>query len=91
MLDTIADGFGKAKPSREATPLLSAIAWRAEKIKSLLTGKKVLITRETAKIAQSNTNFDNRKILKALPGFIFTDLAQTIKKACIQYTKSQLL
>lgn len=91
VLDTIADGFEKRKPSREATPFLASVAWRLEKVKSLLTGKRVLVTRETAKIAQSNTNFNNQKILSALPGFRFTNLEQTIKKACIQYTKSQAL
>lgn len=87
LLDTIADSFGKRRPYRKATPLLSSMAWRLEKVKSFFTGKKVLITRETAKVAQSNTNFDNHKILNALPGFTFTNLEHTIKKACIQYSK----
>lgn len=87
LLDTIADSFGKRRPYRRATPLLSAFAWRLEKIRSFFTGKKVLLTKETAKVAQSNTNFDNHKILNALPGFTFTNLEQTIKKACGQYAK----
>lgn len=87
LLDTIADSFGKRRPYRQATPLLSSLAWRLEKFKSFFTGNKVLITRETAKISQSNTNFDNHKILRALPGFTFTSLEQTIKKACLQYSK----
>ncbi|MBL7698816.1 MAG: NAD-dependent epimerase/dehydratase family protein [Chitinophagaceae bacterium] len=87
LLDTIADSFGKRRPYRNATPLLSSVAWRLEKFKSFFTGKKVLLTREAAKVAQSNTNFDNNKILNALPGFSFTNLEQTIKKACVQYSK----
>jgi nucleoside-diphosphate-sugar epimerase len=87
LLNTIADSFGKRRPYRKATPLLSSLAWRLEKIRSFLTGKKVLLTKETAKVAQANTNFDNHKILNALPGFSFTNLEQTIKKACGRYAK----
>ena len=87
LLDTIADSFGKRRPYRQATPLLSSLAWRLEKLRSLFTGKKVLLTKETAKVAQSNTNFDNHKILNALPGFTFTNLEQTIKNACGRYVK----
>ena len=85
LLDTIADSFGKRRPYRKATPLLSSLAWRLEKIRSFFTGKNELLTKETAKVAQSNTNFDNNKILNALPGFSFTNLEQTIKKACGRY------
>lgn len=87
LFNTIADSFGKRRPYRKATPLLSAVAWRLDKFRSYITGKKVLLTRETAKVAQSNTNFDNHKILNALPGFTFTNLEQTIKKACSMYAK----
>jgi hypothetical protein len=87
LFNTIADSFGKRRPYRKATPLLSAVAWRLDKFRSFFTGKKVLLTRETAKVAQSSTNFDNHKILEALPGFSFTNLEQTIKKACSMYAK----
>lgn len=46
MLSTIADGFGKKHPYRHVTPALGALAWRWEKLKSSLTGKRSLITRE---------------------------------------------
>lgn len=85
LFDTIADAFGKKKPYKEATPFLGSIAWRMEKLKSFFTGKNPLLTRETARIAQSNTQFDNNKILNALPGFSFTPLEQTIAKACKRY------
>jgi dihydroflavonol-4-reductase len=62
-----------------------AIAWRIEKLKSLFTGKKPLLTKESAGVAQSQTWFENDKILKALPGFSFTPLDETIKKACYKY------
>ncbi len=84
--DTIADGFGKKHPHKQTTPFLLGLAWRIEKIKSLFTGKKPLLTKESARVAQSKTWFENDKILKALPGFSFTPLEETIKRACEKYS-----
>lgn len=83
--DTIADNFKKKRPGRKTTPFLLAIAWRLEKVKSFLTGKKPLLTKESARVAQSQTFFENDKILKALPGFSFTPLEETIENACKKY------
>jgi len=83
--DTIADGFGKKRPQKQTTAFLMAVAWRLEKFKSLFTGKKPLLTKESARVAQSQTWFENDKILKALPDFSFTPLEESIKKACEKY------
>ncbi|HRG80925.1 MAG TPA: SDR family NAD(P)-dependent oxidoreductase [Chitinophagaceae bacterium] len=83
--ETIADGFGKKRPSRKASPFLLGMAWRMEKIKSLFSGRKPLLTKESAKVACSRTFFDNQKLLGALPGFSFTPLQKTIQKACEKY------
>ncbi|TAL51442.1 MAG: NAD-dependent epimerase/dehydratase family protein [Chitinophagaceae bacterium] len=88
LFNVIADGFGKKHPSREATPFLSNVAWRLEKVKSLLTGNKPLLTKETAKLALSKTYWENDKILKALPGFSFTPLEESIQKACKKYEEA---
>ncbi|MBS1666448.1 MAG: NAD-dependent epimerase/dehydratase family protein [Bacteroidetes bacterium] len=88
LFDSIADGFGKKHPHREATPLLTAMAWRMEKIKTLISGKPTILTKESARVAQSKTYFDNGKIKKYLPGFAFTPLEQTIQKACASYQKN---
>ena len=85
LFDTIAEQLGKKKPSREATPFLGEIAWRVEGIKSLFTGKRPLLTRESARVAQSRTYFNNRKILDALAGFSFTPLVKTIENASKEY------
>lgn len=86
LMDTMAGCFGKKLPSREATAFMLNIGWRFEKIKSLLTGRKPLLTRESAKVATSQTWFDNAKFLAAFPGFPFTPLEKTIQKACAKYT-----
>lgn len=85
LFDTIAGGFHKKQPSREATPLLGELAWRLEKFKSIFSGKKPLLTQQSARVAQSKTYFDNGKLLKALPGFTVTPLSQSIRQACEQY------
>ncbi|HVW62381.1 MAG TPA: NAD-dependent epimerase/dehydratase family protein [Puia sp.] len=85
LFNSIATAFGKKHPHREATPFLGSIAWRLEKIRSLFSGRRPLLTRESARVAQSKTFFDNSKILQQLPGFRFTPLEETIRKACGEY------
>ncbi|HEY4147927.1 MAG TPA: NAD-dependent epimerase/dehydratase family protein [Chitinophagaceae bacterium] len=87
LFETMAAGFGKKPPSREATPLLAGIAWRSESLKSLFSGKPSILTRESARVAQSFTYFDNSKIVDALPDFQFTPLERTIKLACTDYLR----
>ena len=85
LFNTIADGFSKKHPKWEATPFLSGIAWRMEKIKSRVMNSKPLLTKETGRIGLSKTYFENDKILKALPGFSFDPLEQNITKTCKMY------
>ncbi len=88
LFNQIAAGFSKKPPHREATGFLAEIAWRVDKLKSVITGKPSLLTRESARISQTKTYFDNHKILAELPGFSFTPLSETIAKACKQYLRS---
>lgn len=85
LFETIAEGLHRKAPTKEATAFLGQIAWRLEKIKSLFTGRKPLLTKETARIAQSITYFENKKIIEAIPGFSFTPLRETIAKSCKNY------
>jgi|SRR5450432_507213 len=83
----MAAGFGKKPPSRLATPVLSGMAWRLEKIKSAFTKNKPLLTRETARIGRHHSLYKNHKLLRALPGFRFRSLEDSINEACLQYLK----
>jgi len=85
LFNTISDGFHKKRPNKEATKTLGAIAWRLEKLKEIITGKKALLTKETAKVAHSKTSFDSNALLAALPEFRFTPLDIVIKNACEKY------
>jgi len=88
LMDTIADSFGKKKPSKQSTPLLLSFAWKLEKVKSFLKGSKPLLTRESARVAMSKTYFENTKLLDAFPGFLFTPLDQAIRKATAKYLET---
>jgi nucleoside-diphosphate-sugar epimerase len=88
LFNTIADNFLKKHPHKEATKMMGEIAWRMESLKSFLTGKKALLTRETAKLAHSKTSFDNKALLRALPGFNYTPLETVIKNSCEKYLQA---
>ncbi|HZH01777.1 MAG TPA: NAD-dependent epimerase/dehydratase family protein [Flavisolibacter sp.] len=88
LFDTMADEFGKRKPYRKATPFLGELAWRLEKFKYLFTDGKPLLTRESARVAHSKTQFDNTALLNALPQFSFTPLTTVVQEACEKYTKA---
>lgn len=88
LLETIADGFDKKQPYKEATTTLGHIAWRLEAIRSFFTGNKPLLTQETARVSQSKTSFDQTALLNALPGFEFEPLENVIKKSCEKYKEA---
>lgn len=88
LFKTIADNFGKKAPSKEAGPFLSGVAGQLEKIKSWMTGRNPLLTKESIKIALSKSYWENDKIRKALPDFSFTPLEESIEKACKKYVKA---
>jgi nucleoside-diphosphate-sugar epimerase len=88
LLTAMAEGFGKCPPHRYANRSMSEVAWRLEKIKAFFTGNKPLLSKETAKVAHSQTSFDNAALLNALPGFGFSPLDTVIKKTCMHYRQA---
>jgi nucleoside-diphosphate-sugar epimerase len=85
LMDTMADSFGKKRPVKQTTPFILSVAWRMELLRSMITGNKPVLTKESAKIAHSKTYFDNGKFLKSFPQFSFTPLERTIRSACEKY------
>ena len=78
----IAESFGKKPPHKKVTPLLAALVWRLEALKTFFTGKERLLNKETAQTAQAKVYFDNTKIITSLPGFTFMPMTQTINDTC---------
>lgn len=66
---------GVKPPFFRAGKSLSEIAWRLEKIRSILMGSNPLITRETAKSANSKYSFSSEKIKTEL-GLQFTTIEE---------------
>lgn len=81
VFDWIADGFGKKRATIKVTPFLKEVAWRSEYIISFLTGKKELITRESANSAMNKSYYSTKKIDEIL-GYKFTPIKDSIRKYC---------
>lgn len=84
LLNTIADALGKKRPGRKAGPLLMALAWRWEALRSRLLRKKPLLTRETARTSSSTFRYHSDKIKEAI-GYRFHPVAQTIAETAELY------
>jgi dihydroflavonol-4-reductase len=84
-LNTIAKGFNKKPPHKQVTPLIAAIVWRLEKVKSFFTGKEPLITKETAATALTNVAYDNSKSLQQIPDFIYSDFEEAVGGICEEF------
>lgn len=78
---TMAKAFGKRSPSLKVGKRLASVIWRAEAIRSWLTGSKPLITKETARSATNHFEFKNSKIKSALH-FEYRPLEVTIHRVC---------
>lgn len=82
LFNMIADGFNKKQPHKEVTPVLAKLVVLLQSIQSKLTGKKVLVTKETALTSLAKANFDNTKLLAQLPSFKYRPLQQTVVDTC---------
>jgi dihydroflavonol-4-reductase len=78
----------KKEPSVEVPGFLIEVLWRAEWVKSLITGKKPLITKETARIAEKKHVYSNKKI-KTWLNYEFIPLEQTIDYCCRELKQGQ--
>ena len=82
VFDEIAKNFKKKKPTREITKTIASLVWRFEYFKSMFTNKNPLITKETAATALAKVNYDNAKLLKALPEFKYSNFEQSVERIC---------
>lgn len=86
-----AEHFKKKPPHRRVTPILASIVWRLEWIKSKLSGKDPLLTKETSATAQTSVYFDNSKLKKMLPGFEYRPMEETVQWSCTEFIKNRNL
>ena len=89
MFEKIAFVLNKKPANIAVTPFLAALAWRVEWLKSKFTGKRPLITKETARTSATTFYFDNKKSLAAFPDFTYSDISKTIEETAQQFLESQ--
>lgn len=85
LFTTMAEALGKKPPHIAAKPWMAEMVWRLAKIKGWLTGKRPLITRETARTAQLKVFYDAARIQEVLPSFRFRPLEDTVKEISAAY------
>jgi dihydroflavonol-4-reductase len=89
MFENIADVLHKKRSTIPVTPFLRQVAWRVEWLKSLMTKKRPLITKETARTSATTFFFKNDKSLAAFSDFKYTPIAETIKATAQQFLESK--
>ena len=79
LLEQVAAALGKRPPTVRVPPLLTRVLWPIEAVRSWLTGKAPLITRETARSASSQYRFDGRRIGQ-VTDFQYRPLGETLRR-----------
>jgi nucleoside-diphosphate-sugar epimerase len=74
------------EPRIKASLWQSEFYWRFEFLRGWLSGKKPLVTRETARTANNTYLYDGTKITRTLP-FIYITVEDSIRDACSFYGK----
>ncbi|MFD2246259.1 NAD-dependent epimerase/dehydratase family protein [Pontibacter ruber] len=79
--------LGKKAPGTKVPPALAEVVWRLEHVRSWLTGKRPLITKDTARVSAKSHLFSNEKIKQAV-AMDFRPLEETIAWSCSQLLAS---
>ncbi len=88
VFEEIAKHLKVAPPSLEVKPWMSQLAWRWEALKSALSGKRPLLTKETARTALENYYYNNSKSKSEL-GLQYRDLNESIAFIASCYLKDK--
>lgn len=78
-LEKVARTFGKKPPTQRVPRAATAVLWRLEALRSWLTGRPPLLTRETARSASHHFFYPNEKI-RAATGLEFRSLDATVER-----------
>jgi dihydroflavonol-4-reductase len=78
----MAKQFGKRPPHKKVNRLLAGLVWRMEWLKSTMSHKEPMLTRETAITGQAKVEFNNAKLKKFLPSFAYRPIEESIREFC---------
>lgn len=81
VINHIADGFGKARPTIRVGKILTEVGWRLESARKFFSKSKPMITKETARNGQCTWLYSNEKIKKEL-GIDFISVQESIRNVC---------
>jgi dihydroflavonol-4-reductase len=84
----IHNGFGLNAPSYKAGKYITSFIWRAESLRSFITGQPPVLTRETAESVSNTREFSNKKIQDVL-GIPFIPVEKSVKEICEWYLKKE--
>ena len=87
LLERIANLLNKKAPTIKANNFMLSAAWRLSKIASKITGKKPVITEESARAASELLAYSNDKILSAID-YTFRPLNKTLQDIANTYYKN---
>ena len=88
LLESICHHLSTTPPSLKATPLMQAVAWRLEWLRSRLTGKPQILTRETTSQSNYTFSYENARSLQAFP-FTYHPIVDTIAATCEQLLQAR--
>ncbi len=81
LFTTIACYFEVKPPAMEVGKILSEIAWRVERIRSVFGDSEPILTKETVRLSGLSFEYQNEKIKKLL-NYEFTSLETTVSETC---------
>ena len=84
---SIADAFGKKRPTVKIKPWQTSIFWRVSWLLSKITGKEPLLSKYSARSAHNITEYSSKKIENSLD-FQFIKMNDVIKETAANYIKS---
>ena len=86
VFNQIAINFDKKEPTIEVTKWLSEIAWRLDWVKSFITRKSPVLTKQSAQSIHKKHFYSSEKIKKEL-NFEFEPISKTVAEVCEFYKK----
>ena len=85
----IAENLEKKPPTKKVSKTVTSFLRRMDAIISFVTGKKRLITKDSANSLHSKTYYSSDKIKRSID-FEFTPIKSVIKEVCVSYKKDYL-
>ncbi len=86
LFNMIADNLSKKRPGIKVTKLMGEVAWRINKMYSIISGKPPVITRDIVRSGQAGDYYSNEKIRKSL-NFEFIPIEQSVSDTCKIFLK----